>query len=79
MVRLNWSDLEDLLLMMSLFHNWCLEVECGPCDSPCRSICSECLDLESMDFAEQNQHCMHHIKCYFVHHNLKYQDEDLPP
>ena len=79
MVRLNGSDLEDLWLMMSFFHNWCLEVECRPGDSPCRSICSKCLDLESMDFAEQNQHCMHHIKCYFVHHNLKHQDEDLLP
>ena len=27
MVRLNGSDLEDLLLVMSFFHNWCLEVE----------------------------------------------------
>lgn len=84
MVPLNGSDLEDLLLMMSFFQNWCLEVESvdlviHPVDLSLVRSCLQCLDLESMDFAEQNQHCMYDIKCYLVHHNLRHQDEDLPP
>ena len=53
MVPLNGSDLEDLLLMMSFFQNWCLEVESVDLvihlvDLSLVTSCSQCLDLESM-------------------------------